>query len=188
MLRETGSHPSFGFFTSLLHCCIITVTSRSKKEYRTRRMFSFPAYFSGTMACILRGMIAARFAFFRHNVAYHTDGALCRVGRTNGFSVWIPHYFGTVLRRISFAHIAFDIWRARFASSICTNTLHLARHIHTHGMADPLQALSVARDSKHVGWYSAVSRHVAAQLRMQLVSTPQPRILALFFRFHFVDR
>jgi hypothetical protein len=56
-------------------------------------------------------------------------------------SVWIPHYFGMILRRFSFAHIAFGIWQARFASSICTNTLHLARHIHTHGVADPVASI-----------------------------------------------
>lgn len=48
-------------------------------------MRSLPACFSGMMACILRGMIVARFAFTRHNIAYHTGGALCRqFGRTTG--------------------------------------------------------------------------------------------------------
>lgn len=42
-------------------------------------------------------------------------------------------------------------------------------------------------DAKSFEWDSRVSRHVAAQMRMQLKSTDQLRILALFFRFVSVD-
>lgn len=93
---------------------------RSKKEYRAWSMLSLPVCFSGTMACILRGMIAALFAFTRHNVAYHR-GAFC-VGNLDGR---LGFGFATALLRYGSAEIFFRTDSIRhLADTICIFDLH----------------------------------------------------------------
>lgn len=72
------------------------------------------------MACILRGTIAAQFAF-GYNVAYHSGGASCRtLYGLKAFFIFILHYFGMVQRWLFPQTQHYDI----LMDTVCMFDLH----------------------------------------------------------------
>lgn len=120
------------------------------------QMFWSLVYFYGTRVSILQGMVAARFASGWHKVADHTR-EVHRVGFLDGQTALF------LLRCITSVWILGSFFRTKRFNvlDIQTHTVHifdlhkhifigLGTFIHTARRL-PLQALSVARRSGHVG-------------------------------------